>query len=287
MKNIYLGTQQIHSNDSNIGFLVAPNIKGLEQPSIRLPSFDRPNTDGSIVPNQLYGGRLITLSGKVFASTVVDYRTRRRLLETAVNIQRTIDGILQPITMKFTTMDDLALQVDVYTRKFDFPDGLLMSGDYKVDFVAPSIYLLGQTLKTQLVSAFTGGGMAIPTGIPTAMNVGGISAETLTNSGNIPAYPIITLEGPLEDPTLTNETADQTMNITYTLNAGESIEIDTINRTAVYYASLGASPVNVRQYISGDFITVEPGENIIKLTLAAYNDDGAALFAWRDSYSGI
>ena len=164
MKIIYLNTTQIHSNTDGIGIIVHPDIKGLEMPAIRLPSFDRPNVDGAIVPNQLYGGRLISLTGRVYASTVAAYRTLRRTLEQAVAIQRTA-GVLYPITLKMTTMDDLLLQVEVYTKAFEFPDKDLLFSNYRLDLFAPSLFLLGQEQKTKTIYTFFGGGMGIDVAI--------------------------------------------------------------------------------------------------------------------------
>lgn len=47
---------------------------GLEAPNFRLPTFDRPNSDGAFVPNHLYGGRLITLRGVVYGDDQATYR---------------------------------------------------------------------------------------------------------------------------------------------------------------------------------------------------------------------
>lgn len=288
MKLIYLDSTQIHSNtDNSLGFSVSPEIKGLEQPEIRLPSFNRPNVDSAVVPNQLYGGRLIDFTGKVWASDLPTYRTRRRTLETAVNIKRDSDDNLSPLTLKFTTMDDLELQVEVYTKKFVFPDKFILHGNYALQLFAPSLYLLGQTAKSGVLYPFDAGGMAIPTGIPLAFNANAAASTPLVNSGNVDAYPTIQINGPLTNPTLVNETKGQTMNFTYTLTSGQFIVVDTVNRTVVYYSSLGASPVNIRDAVTGDFITLAPGSNIVKLTLGGFTTNGNVQFTWRDSYSGI
>jgi hypothetical protein len=287
MKSIFINDTQIHSNTDNLGFIVQGDIKGLDTPAIRLPSFERPNVDGAIVPNQLYGGRLITLQGKVFASDISTYRTRRRTLETAIGIQR-VQSTLYPLLLKFTTMDDLALQAEVYTKGFDCPDREMLYANYKLDLFAPLTQLLGQTLKTSNVYAFTGGGFAIPAAIPFDISAGGSSAATLNNAGNVNAYPIITLYGVLNNPTIVNETTGETMNITYNLDTtAKYIVIDTLNRTVTYYSAAGATGVNVRSALTGDFITLASGDNSIKLTIASYNTTGLAQFAWRDSYSGI
>lgn len=287
MKSAYIDSLQIHSNNSNIGYFLQPSIEGLEQPEIRLPSFDRPGVDGAVVPNQLYGGRIITMRGFILADTISDYRTRRLAFESAVNIKRDINGNLSPIYFKFTTMDDLDLQVECYTRKFDLPDEMLVSGKYKLELFSPSIYIFSQTLKSSILYPFDGGGMAIAMGIPMAMNANATANNNLVNSGNIDAYPIITINGAITNPTISNDNNGDSFTITKTLTAGQYVVVDTFNRTVMYYSSLGATPTNIRDLFSGDFLRLSSGNNNVKLTLGSFTTDGNAQFNWRDSYSGI
>ena len=288
MKNIYLDSLQIHDNTSDIGYFVMPNIQGLEKPEIRLPSFVRPNTDGAVVPNQLYGGRLITLEGKVYANDISTYRSRRIALETATGIQRDTSGNLKPITLKFKTMDDISLQVEVYTRQLVFADEYLTHGKFKLDLFAPSLYLVGQTLLSSDIFVFFGGGMEIPMAIPMSMNQSGSSVTELTNSGNVSSYPIYTLFGPLTNPTFTNLTTGKSFTLNYTLSSSsENITIDTIKRTVIYRPTQNGNPTNIRQYFSGDFVTLVPGVNQVKLSNSNYNNQAFCRVVWRDSYSGI
>lgn len=287
MKNIYIGSTKIHDNTLNSGLYLAPKIQGLEIPDIRLPYYERPTADGAVVPGQLYSGRLISFQGVVIGETASEYRTLRRTLESAISIRRDDSGNYLPRTLKFKTMDDLELQIDVYTRKLQFDDINLRHGSYKLDLYAPDFALLSQAVKNEVIAAFTGGGMAIPMAIPMDMSVGGSTAATLTNDGNISAYPTITITGPVTNPTLINEQTGETLDLTYTLTtADESIVIDTLRRTVIYYATSGGSPVNVRGAMAGDFITLQPGDNTVKLVLAS-TSDGKATFSWRDSYLGV
>lgn len=287
MKNIYLNNTQIHSNtDNSLGFAVDPDISGLEQPTIRLPSFVRPNIDGGVVPSQLYGGRLVGFRGTVYANDVDTHLARRRSLESAVNIQKIVTGGFNPVTLKFTTNDNLALQTSVYTRKFDFPLKYLLGSRYKAEFFAPSIYLLSQIEKSSIIYVFNAGGFAVPFGVPFDMNNNSASITTLNNAGNLYAIPKIIVTAPLQNPTITNETTGEVMSITYTLTSSQYLEIDCDLHTVLYYSAPGASPTNVRDKVSGDFITLAPGDNIIKLTVATF-DSGNIQITWRDSYSGV
>lgn len=288
MKNAYLNNTQIHDNEVNVGFWLKPNIQGLESPSIRLPSFERPNVDGAFVPNQLYGGRAITLEGKVSGGgDMLTYRTRRRTLENAARIYRP-GGVLAPINFKFKTMDDLELQVEVYVRKLELPDVYMGGGTFKLDLFAPDIRLLSQMLHQEQLNIFSGGGMPIPMPIPMDMSAGGSVETAITNSGDTGAFPLIILYGSIEDPTVSNQTTGASFSIDYTLTTSdERIEIDIENRTVLYFATPGAVGANIRDKFSGDWLEIESGDNVIKLVVANTADTGYALIRWRDAYLGV
>lgn len=287
MKNAYLNNLQIHSNTDNIGYWLKPSIQGLEMPEIILPSFNRPNVDGAFVPNQLYGGRPITIEGKVVGADIATYRSRRRALENVARIYRPA-GILTPVTFKFKTMDDLELQVEAYVRKLTFPDALLTAGDFVVDLFAPNIRILSQELHQQNIQIFEGGGMAIPMEIPTDMGVGGTTETQITNAGGFTALPYWIIRGTIEDPQLVNATTGEDFTINYTLtSADERIEIDVENRTVLYFADDNATGVNIRQYFSGDWFELAAGNNTIKLVVADTADTGYAIIQWRDAYIGL
>jgi hypothetical protein len=287
MKNAYLNNLQIHDNVALIGFYLKPNIQGLEMPDIRLPSFERPNIDGAFVPNQLYGGRPITLEGKVIGPDILTYRTRRKSLEDVARIYRPV-GALSPVTLKFKTMDDLELQVEVFTKKLKFAEKWLTAADYVLDLYAPNIRILSQELHQTQVNIFEGGGMGIPMPIPMDLAVGGSVETTVNNAGGISSLPFFIIYGTIDDPTISNQTTGDSFSLNYTLtSAAERIEIDVENRTVLYYATANAAPVNIRQYFSGDWLELAAGNNVIKLVVADTSDTGYMFVKWRDAYIGV
>lgn len=287
MKNAYLNNLQIHDNTQNIGYWLKPNIQGLEMPSIRLPTIERPNIDGSIVPNQLYSGRAISLEGKIVGDTIAVYRARREAFINVAKINRP-DDVLMPVFFKFKTMIDLELQIEVYVRKPNVPDKLLMSADYTLDLYAPDYRIYSQELHQARLNIFEGGGMSIPMPIPMDMSVGGSIQTQLNNAGNISSKPAIVIYGTIDDPTVSNQTTGKSFSLNYTLTSvDERIEIDVVNRTVLYFSSPTATGLNIRQYFSGDWFELEPGNNTIKLVVADISDLGYAQISWRDAYIGI
>jgi len=288
MKNAYLNNTQIHDYQTNIGIWLKPNIQGLESPSIRLPSFERPNVDGAFVPNQLYGGRAISLEGKVTGNGVLStYRTRRRTLANAARIYRP-GGVLSPITFKFKTMDDLELQAEVYVRKLTLPDIMLTGGNFLLDLFAPDVRLLSQEEYFEQVNIFQGGGMPIPMPVPMDMSAGGSVQTTINNAGDTGTFPFITVRGTIEDPTISNQTTGDSFSVDYTLTTSdERIEIDVENRIILYFANDTATGVNIRDKFSGDWYEIASGNNSIKLVVADTTDTGYMTIQWRDAYLGV
>lgn len=287
MKNAYINNTQIHDYQSNIGMYIQPPILGLEMPNLRLSSYERPNVDGAFVPSQLYGGRVVSFTGFVGGGSIAAYRANRRTITSLFKIRRS-DEVLLANTFKFKTMDDLELQIDCYTNLFSFPDHNLSNGKYQVHLFAPKHEIYSQAVNSETIYIHSGGGMAIPTALPMDMSVDGSIEATLVNAGNIEAYPTVTFYGPLTNPTLTNETNGDVMNLTYTLTSGQRIVVDTKNHTALYYSSdVDTTGDNVLDDISGDFLRLASGSNTIKLTDSVYNASGRVQLSWRDTYSGV
>lgn len=158
------------------------------------------------------------------------------------------------------------------------------AGSFLATFYAeyPFFRSLGQ--KTQDIGIFSGGGMSIPMAIPMDMGVGGSSVIQVENVGEYTSYPLITFQGALTDPTITNVTTGEQISLDYTLaTSADMIVIDTYERTVV----IQPSGNNGRQYASAVDFTLVPGLNEIRLTAGAYDEDGKVTLAFYDTYLGV
>lgn len=128
------------------------------------------------------------------------------------------------------------------------------------NFSTSSVYLNGFLS----VKAYPKGGT--PTGgyIWEAGGAGG--PTTLTVDGVDNAYPIWTVPGPATNPTLTNITTGQTISWTGTVPNGQELVIDMANQTA------SLSGANVFEFVSGSWLTLEPGNNRISYNAINAND---------------
>lgn len=288
MKQVYLDNTKIHDSQSINPYYLQPLMEGLEMPELRLGSSELPGQHGAIVGNHLYGSRLITLRGRIRAGTITEYRARRRALEQAVGI-RTYQGNVLPRTLKLLTMDDLWLQTEVYTRKFTMDEQYMSHGEFSLELLAPDYRFLSMNETVEVIHVFSGGGWGLPMDLTTGldMSVGGDTIGNtgeILNHGNAPASPNFLLVGQMEDPSLVNQTTGEQLSLNYNLSDGDYIEIDT-NLSTVRHIN-GSVITNIQQYFAGSFFELQPGANVLKLTVTSNNSAAKVYVRYRNSYLG-
>lgn len=255
-------------------------LSGFGFPEIRIDVKDRGNYDGAKLGNYNYGRRIMSIDGEIIGSDADDYETKRQALERAVRIGNGLS------TMEIETRGGLSLQADVILNALiDVPykAGNVVRGDFRMEFVAPYPFIVGQTENTDELSVYSGGGGTLPATLPFSLGVGGSGAEVIVNAGNGKAYPTFKIYGAISNPAISNDDTGESLSIAYTLSTStDYIEVDIFNRTVLLNGV-----TNILQYVSGDWLTLEAGNNTIKLT-ASSNSAGAKLeITWRDHYLGI
>lgn len=188
-------------------------------------------------------------------------------------------------TLVITNSDGSMRQISIKAIQVtgDIDTDSANSAFVEVTFEAEYPFLQSYDLKTEDILIFNGGGFAIPFGVPLDMSAGASTEAILTNAGNYQAYPIFTFVGPLTNPTIENLTTGKSLSLTYTLSADtDKIIIDTYLRTVIIEPSGNVG----RQYVSGDFWTVDKGDNEIQLT-AGVGESGKCTVSFRDTFLNI
>lgn len=153
-----------------------------------------------------------------------------------------------------------------------------------VEFATEYPFLQSQIEQLDDVHIFTGGGMSIPMPIPMDMSVGGSNDVILNNGGTYSVFPIFEFFGPLDNPSLANITTGETFNLNLSLaSSSDSVIVDTFLRTII----LNPGGTNARQFASGEFFTLEPGDNLIHLGSGSFNSQGKVTVKFRDHFLGI
>lgn len=163
--------------------------------------------------------------------------------------------------LQFTTLDDLELQTLVEVLSLQFPYNKLEK-PFLLEFVAPDWRFYSQELKLAEV----------------AVN----SSDGVENMGNEITQPTFKIYGPLTEATITNLNSTESVQITYNLNDGDYIEIDTLARTVTLNGG-----VSVFSSFEGDFISLIAGENTLSFSATGSGGNTKLDVEYRDAYNGI
>lgn len=287
MKSIYIDSFQIYSstqivNDLFVDLSFGGGIEGLEMPSVRLITEDQSGEDGAYVNSQHYGGRSITITGGIKASTPAAFYTARKSLQNALAVSRSSLGAPIPKVLKLTTPDDLQYQIEVYVKNITILTKQYNYIPFKIDLFAPYPFIQSQTLSTITLGVGASGGLVYPYDYPVDYGENN-SISTTVNNGNAPAYLNITYSGLLTDPVLTNGTTGEYMSIDKDMIASDTMLID----TQLKVITLNSAPALSLKSLASSWITLAPGSNILQLTTASGTDTGSATITYRDTYLSL
>lgn len=96
------------------------------------------------------------------------------------------------------------------------------------------------------------------------------------NQGNLSAWPVFTITGPVDNPVITNETTGQGFVLTSSVPAGQTVTVDA--RTGV------VTPSSYR--IAGRPFPLAPGNNTLRwrATSGTYTPDASLCVTWRSTW---
>ncbi|TFB85853.1 hypothetical protein E3O44_12690 [Cryobacterium algoricola] len=254
-------------------------ISGLSMPPIRTSSGTYSGRDGGYVGAQFYGARLINLTGRVWANDVNGLETTRRAFESAVSAGSILLTITTDAGNQYvlnTYLDELDMNIIRSQR----------SAPFNLTLIAPDPTIYDNSaggLQTATVVPVTGGGVTWPITWPIVWAPGGLPT-TITNTGNLASYPLITLTGPATNPTITNVSTGQFFTLQGLTTTGtDVIVIDMLNRTVL----LNGGPILTYMTTTSSWWPLLSGSNSIKLTTTNSLDTVTGVLSWRSGYRGI
>lgn len=254
---------------------VFKSFAGFMSPEVRQTIENYGGADGTVASPQYYGKRVFRINGEIWGTSLADYEEKRIALTNAF-----VKGLE---TVTFTSKAGSVYTSDVYISgevESAYEAGSAIISSYRIELYSSFPFIKGALHET-VIGVYTGGGMAIPTAIPMSIAEGGQGATIISNTGNYTAYPVITMNGALINPVITNITNGQSVSYSGTIASGSSVIIDTYNKTAVTN-----NGTNIRANISG-FPTIEKGDNIFTLTDQGNSSVASAIIAYNDTYVGI
>ncbi|QQG43390.1 MAG: phage tail family protein [Candidatus Daviesbacteria bacterium] len=266
--------------DNNKRFVTG--IRNPTFPNISYTSAKKGGFVGQSVSVGNFSSYQIVMEWQIVGSSRSDLATQRD------DFAKLLGAIIRNGTqsLRIDRSNGVDLQIDVNAVKItgDVQSDDTTSSKLLVEFATEYPFLQSITQQDEDVNIFTGGGMSIPMPIPMDMSVGGSNDVTIINGGTYSAYPRFEFFGPLQNPSLANITTGETLNLNMNLlTSSDSVVVDTFLRTAV----LNPGGSNIRQFITGEFFTLEPGNNLLHLGAGAFNTQGKVMVTFRDHYLGI
>lgn len=112
-----------------------------------------------------------------------------------------------------------------------------------------------------------------------------LGTTTITNVGEVNAYPVWTVTGPIVALTGTNTTTGQSFQITYTLGAGQTLTISSDPPTVTGPA--GENLVSQLNWPEAYLWPLVPGDNLVTFSVSGADVGTAVQLAYRNRYEGV
>lgn len=255
-------------------------ITGFDSPEVRESADEYVQADGGVHGDFFYGRRPVTLSGILLNPIdAADRNARQNKLSSASDAMRA-DAVLD------WTNSGGARQFISLRRQ----QPLRVTGTWQKEFQAamvaadPRIYSYALNgLEVTAAAAGATSGRAFPEGYNIDYGPSAPNGQVLvTNAGNATSYPLLTVTGPGSNPTISNLTTGQAISLIYTLGVGDTLTIDTLNRTVILNGTTS-------RYGSVDFLNtswwgVAPGVNDIRIAFTGFSTGAKLRVDWRDAW---
>ncbi|MET8982144.1 hypothetical protein ABZX85_41830 [Streptomyces sp. NPDC004539] len=250
-------------------------LEGWDSPEIRAQYSDREGDHGAW-PSPVYlGSRPVTLGGTIVAPSTAQLEEAMERLRAAAGLTDTVLVVDESDPKRAVVRRSGKVLIQYLTDTTAQYSVLVTAAD-------PRRYeSVEQTAQTALPT--TTGGLVLPAAPPLTISATTVSGQiTATNRGSIATRPLITIAGPVQQPTVAALYGDGTVRslaYTDTLGAGDVLTIDTDAHTVM----LGAA--SRRRYLSGQWPEIPPGESVtIAFTAAAYNATALLTARWRSAW---
>jgi hypothetical protein len=285
MRYLALDSFELHNVPTPGKFLTHQPIQGLEFPLLRSTSFARSGQDGMFVAQQFFGERRINLSGVTYNITsLADLGVQRQaFLANNAPLKDSVGNIL-PRVLHMTLDDRRQVRISVQVMLATMPMDNMLYATWTLDLLAIDATISSEVLHTVVLNQYVGGGFVLPAILPITFGTGSGSTVSAPNAGDSPAYPVMTLAGPLTNPYVQNLTTGAYMSLTLAIAAGQSVVVDMANRTVI----LGGFTNRISAKAAGStFWSLQPGANTLRLTTSVSGEGGSASVSYRDAYRGV
>lgn len=238
------------ADDDGIEWIVE-KLEGWDSPDVRSGSSPRPQDDGVFAPAFRHGGRELELTGHLLAPSIEAAFAAKNDLAGAVNLREPLLLVVhEDVSRQASVVRSGRLLIEQRSRHVRFQLPLLA--------VDPRRYSTTEDTLTVAPGA-TG---------------------TATNAGDVATRPTAIISGPVDTPTLTNETTGEELSFDLVLAAGEELEVDFDLRTAT------VDGVTARPYLVAGYRWWElaPGDTTVALDAVSSSGTAGLELRWRSAW---
>lgn len=265
--------------------LSAP-LSGLTAPDIRTGDGLYAGVDGGYVSSQLYGFRTIVLQGFYIGDSCEEADQLRSDLMAKLHIR-----YLYPVFIKTFSGRNYFVEGYISDIKSDVTNP--RSGEFQISILCPDPIIYdggdGMTTDSSWVEVVfykeQGGGFTIPYEVPVTWSSG--QTTTVVNSGDVDAYPIITLKGKVHDAKIRNLTTGEF--ILLNTPAGETVATSDITIIDMKQRIITKNGLSIASWkdVDSTWWALIPGNNKVVLETSSSNDISSGSIKYKFGYRGI
>lgn len=239
-------------------------FRGLGSPAPRQVISLHASRHGAMDSTRYYDGRVLELEGQVMDSggdPAVTWQTFDQLKgKLSLGASRTLRFLRTGLTQDEMIVATVAQVVDQQITTDQGPvinwAASLFAGD-------PRIY--SATVRSgdyDPSASLAGGGINFPLTFPLTFTTTTATQLELVNGGQFATPPVLTIQGPVGNPIVDNDTLGQSIYINFTLGSSDQVVVDVAKRTVTLN---GASRVDLFDASKSSWWEMPPGTNRIRL----------------------
>lgn len=279
--------------DEAAGILVQPGSVGLGLPAYTLYSNTSPAFDGSSVRGHRAEDRQLAIPLLVFGDRRADFlpvwRRLVRDVAPARQLGRSVPGTLTltPPNGSGTTARSIpAFYADGLGGQDDDQAIGMRHASVVLSLRCPSPYWLGQVVTARFELAAPG--EFYPYTWPLDVSDSQVLGELVAvNEGDVEAYPVITITGPMDSANLINDTIGEQINVGGGLDLGSTMTIDTREsaRSVTVVDEFGEATNRYADLsLDSTLWALAPGDNAVRLEIPGADVGSSLTIEYRPRY---
>lgn len=258
IEELYIDGYQLLPPTDEAGLI---SISGLGSPSPKREVVSLPRSQGHVDYSEFYEGRVLSLAGASYGPSMELCNSNFDSLKAKFQL-----GAFRNLKFKRIGQSDYEqISVKVASSLDTSMSGASQRIRWSLDVFAqdPRIYAFTQSIGSYDPTVGASSGLELPLLWPLDFQGSGVTYLSLENEGTFPTPPIFTIEGPVTNPILDNDTTSQSFYTSgLTLAAGESAVVDMGART---FSIEGVVRMDFLDAALSSWFELQPGVNDIRL----------------------